>query len=268
MPQPHTPKPMASAPDYSKPHELWLTEPDTLRRLVGTLGIMLPIMLPFFLWLDSIDHTVQHTAPLESMSHYYYTRVSGIFVIVVSLMAIFLLIYKGKTPKEFWLSTIAGIGALLLVMFPTNNIVENICIGVGNCCGDICDAAERQYTTGVLPNNKGRMYFHLIASGIFLLCLALMAFFVFAYSKKEMAEANDTAVLQRMKQRNFIYRLCGTLMVLAVAFVLWGDKLVGADTYKAYHLTFWMETLAVEAFGFSWLLRGDMLLPDKGRAGN
>jgi hypothetical protein len=259
MSQSNPQKPMFSAPDYRTPNELWLTEPDTLRRLVGVLGMSLPWLLIVFLWWDT-----SRGAPLESISHYYFTRVSAVFTTTVSLMAIFLLIYKGQSPKEFWLSTAAGIGALLLVLFPTDNIVDDICIGVGNCCGDVCQAAERQYTAGVLRNSIFRKDFHYIASGVFLLCLALMAFLVFAYSKKEIAAATDAAAIRRMKQRNFIYRLCGVLMVLAVAFVLWGDKIVGDTIYKDYHLTFWMETLAVEAFGFSWLLRGDMLLPDKG----
>lgn len=261
MSEPTTPTPMFSAPNYKKKDELWLTEPDTLRRLVGVLGICLPWLLLVFLWWDT-----NHGTPLESISHYYFTRVSSVFTSTVSMLAIFLLIYKGKTPTEFWLSTTAGIGALLLVLFPTDNIVDNICIGVGNCCGEVCQAAERQYTSGVLRDSLFRRDFHYIASGVFLLSLALTAFFVFVYSKKEMAEAIDAADLRRMKQRNFIYRLCGVLMVLAVAFVLWGDNLVGDTVYKANHLTFWMETLAVEAFGLSWLLRGDMLLPDK--AGN
>ncbi len=259
MPQPNSPAPMFAAPDYKKPNELWLTEPDTLRRLVGVLGMALPWLLILFLWWDT-----DRGAPLESISHYYFTRVGTVFTTTVSMMAIFLLIYKGKTPTEFWLSTTAGIGALLLVLFPTDNIVDNICIGVGNCCGDICQAAERQYTSGVLRDNLFRRDFHYAASGVFLLSLACTAFFVFVYSKKEMADAINAADLRRMKQRNFIYRLCGILMVLAVAFVLWGDKLVGDTVYRDYHLTFWMETIAVEAFGLSWLLRGDMVLPDKG----
>lgn len=255
--------PMFSAPDYKKKEELWLTEPDTLRRLVGVLGMLLPWLLILFLWWDT-----DRGAPLESISHYYFTRVGAVFTSTVSMMAIFLLIYKGKTPTEFWLSTTAGIGALLLVLFPTDNIVDNICIGVGNCCGDVCQAAERQYTAGVLRNSLFRKDFHYIASGVFLLSLALTAFFVFVYSKKEMAAAANAADRRRMTQRNFIYRLCGILMVLAVAFVLWGDKIIGKEAYDLNHLTFWMETLAVEAFGFSWLLRGDMVLPDKGKAGN
>jgi hypothetical protein len=261
-------KKMFSAPDYQKPNELWLTEPDTLRRLVGILGVLLPIMLPFFLWSDT-----GRTAPLESISHYYFTRVCAIFVTVVSLLAIFLLIYKGQTPGEFWLSTLAGIGALLLVMFPTDNIVKGVFLkigrqgienGLGKACDSCINSAESAYTATFLKDSTFRVEFHFIASGLFLLSLALLAAFVFTYTRKEIAGVTDTAVVRRMKQRNLIYRLFGALMVLALVFVLVGDKIVGEATYQLYHLTFWMETIAVESFGLSWLLRGDMLLPHKG----
>jgi hypothetical protein len=79
--------------------------------------IALPVLLYVFLRLDT-----GYARPLESISHYYFTRVSGIFVIVVSLLAIFLIIYKGNHPVDFILSTLAGACALLLVLFPTSNI--------------------------------------------------------------------------------------------------------------------------------------------------
>jgi hypothetical protein len=259
-------KKIFSAPDYQKTNELWLTEPDTLRRLVGILGILLPIMLPFFLWSDT-----GRTAPLESISHYYFTRVSAIFVTVVSLLAIFLLIYKGQTPGEFWLSTLAGIGALLLVMFPTDNIVKGVFLkigrqgienGLGKACDSCINSAESAYTATFLKDSTFRMEFHFIASGLFLLSLALLAAFVFTYDKNEIAEAG-IAVARRMKQRNIIYRVFAALMFLAVVFIKFGDSIVGEATYNLNHLTFWMETIAVESFGLSWLLRGDMLLPHK-----
>jgi hypothetical protein len=247
--------PLYTGPDYNKPHELWLTEPDTLRRLVGVLGMALPWLLILTLWWDN-----GHGVPLESISHYYFTRVSAVFTTTVSLMAIFLLIYKGEHPGEFWLSTLAGIGGLLLVLFPTDNIVDKIAIGTPDCIapGD-CNPSAAQYTAMVLRISSFRTYFHYAASGLFLGCLALLSIWVFAYSKQAIARASPTAA-RRMRQRNLVYRLCGMLMLLAILLVFIGDRLVGKDFYDAYHLTFWLEVVAVESFGISWLLRGDAML--------
>jgi hypothetical protein len=247
---------MFTRPDYSKPGELWLTEADTLRRLVGILGILLPLMLPFFVWIDT-----GHTAPQESISHYYFTRANPVFVIVVSLMAIFLLIYKGESKWEFWFSKLAGIGGLLLVLIPTDNIVDKIAIGTPDCVGNgDCYPDAVKYTVTVLRNSGVRTNFHFAVSGVFLGFLALLSLFVFTYDKGEMAQASCDAARQRMRQRNFIYRACAVLMVLAIVFIkLFED----APWYEPNHLTFWMETVAVESFGISWLLRGDMLMGHK-----
>jgi hypothetical protein len=267
-------KKIFSAPDYKTPDELWLTEPDTLRRLVGILGVLLPIMLPFFLWIDT-----GRTAPLESISHYHFTRVCAIFITVISLLAIFLLIYKGQTPREFWLSALAGIGALLLLMFPTDNIVKGVFLKIGRlepvndlakACDGCINSPESAYTATFLNESIFRKQFHFYASALFLVSLILLIVFVFIYTKKQIkAVGAHTAAARRMKQRNVIYGVCASLMFLAVLFIAFGDLIVGEVTYKLNHLTFWMETIAVESFGLSWLLRGDMLLPDKGnvRAG-
>src|SRR5690242_193817 len=85
--------------DYSKPEEIGLTQQKTLRKLVGVLGMLLPILLGAFLFF--VDG---HWEPLDSISHYYFTRSNGLFIIIVSLLAIFLMVYKGKDPIDFYIS--------------------------------------------------------------------------------------------------------------------------------------------------------------------
>jgi hypothetical protein len=82
---------------YREQSEIWLSRQNTLRKLIGYLGISLPLLLWFFLLID-----MGVTSPLPSLSHYYYTRVSGIFVIIVSLRAVVLLIYKGGDKLELY----------------------------------------------------------------------------------------------------------------------------------------------------------------------
>lgn len=65
------------------------TEQDTLRILVGLLGVFLPLIIWLFVLVDT-----GHTKPISSISHYYYTKGGSAFVITMSLLAVFLMIYK------------------------------------------------------------------------------------------------------------------------------------------------------------------------------
>jgi hypothetical protein len=53
-------------------------------------------------------------------------------------------------------------------------------------------------------------------------------------------------------------------MILAILIIFAGFlKIIPSAFYEKHHLTFWMETVAVESFGFSWLIKGDTFFRDK-----
>jgi hypothetical protein len=230
--------------DYKEDNSIWLTNSLTLRKIIGVLGMAMPLLLFVFLYLDN---GLQQ--PLESISHYYYTRVSGIFVIILSLLAFFLIVYKGKKPIDFYISLLAGVFALLVVLFPTNNITE--------AC---CDSAKK-YAVTFLPVtdlSTFRMYFHYTVAGLFFLCLSYMSFFLFTKSNKPPTERGA-----KKNIRNRIYRTCGVLMLLAILVLFAGSlKIIPQACFKTSSLTFWMETLAIESFGLAWLVKGETLFKD------
>ncbi|MCG9792459.1 hypothetical protein [Flavobacterium algicola] len=227
--------------DFKEDDSIWLTNSLTLRKVIGVLGMFLPLLLYVFLYVDS---GVKY--PLESISHYYYTRVSSIFVVILSMLALFLIIYKGKEPVDFFTSLTAGIFALCVVFFPTGNIT--------NAC---CDAAA-PYSVTKLNESAFREGFHYVSAGIFLVCLAYMSLFLFTKSDKAPSKRGDKKIT-----RNHIYRTCGVLMIVAILVVFAGFlHLIPEPFYTSNHLTFWMETLAVECFGFSWLVKGETLFSD------
>jgi succinate dehydrogenase hydrophobic anchor subunit len=230
--------------DYKEDNSIWLTNSLTLRKIIGVLGMAMPLLLYVFLYFDN---GLQQ--PLESISHYYYTRVSGIFVIILSLLAFFLIVYKGKEPIDFYISLFAGIFALLVVLFPTNNITET-------CCDSI-----KKYAVTFLPVtdlSTFRMYFHYTVAGFFFICLSYMSFFLFTKSSKSPSERGAKKTI-----RNGIYRTCGILMLLAILVLFAGSlKIISASYFKTFPLTFWMETLAIESFGFAWLVKGETLFKD------
>ncbi len=228
--------------DFTDPNTIWLTKQKSLRRLIGILGMSLPFLLYFVLL---IDRGIKF--PMESISHYYFTRSCGVFIIVVSLLAIFLLIYKGVENGDFFLSGAAGIFALCLLLFPTDNIT--IC----------CDAGKTYSVTHLPTQGSFRASFHLISAGIFLSCLAWMSLFIFTKSDKPA----KLRTLQK-RRRNRIYRTCGVLMFLALLVILAGTlNIIHEPFYSLNHITFWMESLAVESFGVSWMVKSEIILKDK-----
>lgn len=227
---------------FSGEETLWLTNTYTLRKIIGLLGMALPLLLFLFLLMSNGP-----THPLESISHYYYTRVSGIFMGILTMLAIFLIIYKGKAPIDLIISCLAGVAALVVVFFPTGNITE------------ICCDTSLPYSVTHLPNSRFRESLHYIAAAIFLGSLAYMSIFLFTKSNR----TKHTCGV-RKNQRNKIYKICGFLMVFALLFIFVAGflKLLPEDFYAQHQLTFWMETLAVESFGISWLTKGEAWLKD------
>lgn len=227
--------------DYEEKNTIWLTNSLTLRKIIGVLGMAMPLLLFILLYFDN---GLQY--PLESISHYYYTRVSSVFVIILSLLAFFLIVYKGKEPIDFYISLFAGVFALFAVLFPTNNITE------------ICGNIAKKYAVTILPKSDFRMYFHYTVADLFFLSLSYMSFFLFTKSNKKPNERGIKKII-----RNRIYRTCSVFILLALLLLFAGSlKIIPSEYFKNYPLTFWMETLAIESFGFAWLVKGETLFKD------
>jgi hypothetical protein len=233
----------ALAPDMTdnnnKPTTL---EQDTLKVLVGLLGVSLPFILWFGIYAYN-DHPAGY-APLQSISHYYYTRMSSWFVVTLSLLAVILIVYRGKSFQDVWLSTVAGLCALLVVLLPTSNLVQT--------CGD----SEHLYSVTYIPPTSAtdlRTKIHFISAGLFLSCLAVISLWRFPKT--------DTSP-QFAKNQTFytwVYRACGVVMLVSLIGILMGshDIILNGDWFDGRlggFGTFVGEAIAVFAFGYSWLL--------------
>jgi hypothetical protein len=223
--------------DFTAEKTLAVTRQSTAQRTIGVLGMLLPFLLIGFLYLDTC-----HFGALESISHYYYTRVNSVLILVVGFLAFFLLIYKGKDPIDFYLSVLAAVGALCLLLFPTGNVSDHF-----------EDIGGVVVTT--LAESRGREIFHYCSAALFFLSLAYMSLFIFTRSNLPTEQRT-----RNKKIRNLIYRLCGVVMIasLVVILVSWLIEDKEVATYDS--LTFWMEVIAVEAFGFSWLTKSEWFL--------
>jgi hypothetical protein len=221
--------------DYSTTGDIALKNQNTLRKIIGTLGMLLPLVLYLFIIIDSNFSTI-----LPSISHYYYTRACGVFVIIISMLSVFLLIYKGEDRKDFIVSAIAGVSSLLLLLFPTDNL----------------PAKFNFVSVTKLNSSDFRTNFHFICAGIFLIALAYMSAFLFTKSKP-----TPHIKGKKKKIRNRIYRTCAAIIILAIITIIVYKKIF-PNIYDNYPVTFWMEVIAVEAFGFSWLVKGKAILDD------
>lgn len=224
--------------EFNQQPDIWLSSTHTLRKLIGILGIALPFLLIFFLSWDT-----GYFAVLPSISHYYYTRVDSLFILVMVLLSVFLIIYKGDDPVEFYASSIAGIFALCVVFFPTGNLCDELCDKLNAYCIFSNTHLKSDWASVRVP-------FHFISAAIFLLALAYMSFVLFS---RRSGQATGKTVLSS----KCIHRMCAIIMVVAMLIVMCGEmEWIPPAFYTAHHGTFWMETIAVISFGFSWLLAG------------
>jgi len=185
---------------------------------------LIGILLPFVLMLGLLLFFNQENTP-ASISHYYYTSMRNVFVGALSAVALFMFFYSGHDILDDWTGNVAGFFAIGVAWFPTTEIVgQNDFIGI----------------------------IHYISAGIFFLSLAVFSLFLFTKTKDELTKTD------RKKTRNKIYITCGIIILLSMIIIAF-YKLLGLPS----NTVFWAETVALVAFGFSWITKGGTLYPDK-----
>jgi hypothetical protein len=181
------------------------------------------ISLPFAL---AIGATILFHEQLiqKSISFYYHTGMRNLFVGALCAVALFLFFYSGYNKWDDWAGNIAGFFAIGVAWIPTTK------------AGDI-DMA------GII---------HYACATIFFVTLALFSIVLFTKKDK-----NPTP--QKIK-RNLIYRLCGYCMLTCLLTILIHEFIPKHNPDNNF--VFWAETIALLAFGISWLTKGGTLYPD------
>ncbi len=199
-----------------------------LRRAIGWLGIL----LPFVLMLGSF---IENCEVQPSISHYYYTNMREIFEGTLFAVSLFLFAYKGYSKLDSMTSNIAGLFCIGIALFSTDMIVG---------------FPSQAYAT-LLFDFENHRTIHLFCAAMFFLTLAYMSIKLFTKTKGEMT--------RQKRNRNIIYTGCGIIMIASVAclgiyFLRNGNPLS--------HIVIICETVALLAFGFSWLIKGETLFKD------
>lgn len=219
----------------------------TLRKTIGWLGILLPIVLFMGNYIISFftDFETDCDPFKSSISHYYYTRMSEIFTGTLCAVSLFLFTYNGHPKKmgekglsDRLLSFLAATFALGVVLFPTS------------AEGAIPCNLRAIVTTSLTGN------IHFTMAALFFVTLAYLSYFNFT-------KTGGLMTTQKMK-RNKIYRICAIVMIASLLFIaIYKLFLKGHSNFlDNIHPVFCLEALALFAFGFSWLTKGEYLLKD------
>ena len=158
-----------------------------------------------------------------SISSYYHTDMHDLFVGLLCAVALFLFSYTGYEKKDNIAGDLAAIFALGVAFFPTSS----------GLVGTI----------------------HLISAVLFFLLLAFYSLFLFT--------KGDPNPTKQKIRRNKLYRICGYVILGAIFIMLLYSIFPGFyDVIRGIKPTFWFETIALWAFGISWLTKGTLLLKD------
>ena len=206
----------------------------TLRRSIGWLGILLPIFLMVYCFTVCNCSMVQ-----DSISQYYHTFSGDMFVGVICAIAVFLFAYNGYDIKDSVACKLAALFAIGVVVFPT--LPES----VSNCYNP---------SNLLFPFSQT---LHLIFAALFFLTLASISIFLFTMT-------DEKNINPRKRARNWIYYICGFIMVaclllIAVYWLLIQKKFPEVENWRP---VFWLETIALIAFGVSWLTKGEVIYKD------
>ena len=199
----------------------------SLRKAVGIIGFALPFVLAFGKIL------LQGPGIQRSISSYYYTDMRNVFVGSLCAIGIFFMTCRGYDLKDRIAGYFACVFAIGVALFPTTPDT---------------DATSRDKLLGAL---------HLSFAALLFLTLAY-------FSLKQFTQTDRDKIPTRRKlQRNTVYRVCG-YTILASIFLMVVTALPPVKTLVAW-LTplFWLESVAVVAFGVAWLTKGETILKDQ-----
>jgi hypothetical protein len=182
------------------------------------------ICLPFLLVIAKLIYN--GTFELEySISDYYDNGTAGdILVGVLFALAFFLVSYRGYAAIDSIAANFGCAFALGVALFPT--------------------------TSG----NKFVHYSHFVFA--VLLFSDFIFFSIYLFRKK-----NPTPTPQKEK-RNAVYLICGIIMIVCIVAIAASELFLTEEVRNKLHPVFWMESLALFSFGFSWITKAEMVFGD------
>lgn len=169
-----------------------------------------------------------------SVSDYYYTGMEGVFVGTLCAMGVFLFSYRGYSKGDNIAANIAAICVIGTALFPTTPANPT-----------------------AIAETIGKV--HIALAALYFITLAYFSLVLFTKSEPSVPPT------RHKRQRNAVYRACGYTMVgMIVALALLAVLPASiADPLEALNPVFWLESVAIIAFGISWFVKGEGILEDE-----
>ena len=202
-----------------------------LRRLIGILGMA----LPFVCILGGFVFAQLKIQP--SISFYYYTNVRDIFVGILVGVSMFLISYRGYEYIDDLISNITGLTGLGIAIFP-------------------CFNATFEKIGFFQLETKVSNIVHTVSAGLFFFLLAVNSIFIFTLTD------NKKKMSKNKIRRNIIYVVCGVIIIISMLFLVILHLKYSQERLDTKIYVFILETIMLEAFGISWLIKGETILKD------
>ena len=231
-----------------------------LAALVGLVAFLLPVALLATTWAG---------CRRESISDYYYATFAGdLFVAGLAIIATFLFAYQADNLWENRLANVAAAAAIVVALFPTQGPgcdAAKDYRGRGNYVNEIAkdatDYAIRAFDADLHPNPPftGASTVHLLAATALFVMLGAFCLGPFRRVVAGKDTAPDGSLTPAKRRRNGIYLasglvILGCVAVLGIAAIAWSETSVAWWTDR--DMTFWLEWVALWAFGLSWAVKG------------
>jgi hypothetical protein len=216
----------------------------TLRKAIGLLGLLLPVLLV----AGSIAFSTCVWPDIQSsISGYYHTIMRDLFVGILCIVAFFLFAYNGYSRVDAIAGKAACVFALGVAFFPTRMDEP-----FTECT---IKPVFATYWTSELLTLDTVSKIHYLSAALLFATFTFFSLVLFTKSKGEQTR-------QKVK-RNLIYRVCGIVMALCIGLLGFYFAFLEQSWLSIYKPVFWLEALALWAFGISWLTKGEFIFKDK-----
>ena len=200
-----------------------------LRKIIGILGMAFPFILSLGAWI------LFQTGMRSSISSYYHTGMRDVFVGTLCVIGFFLLSYKGYQRSDDIAGDLGCLFAVGVALFPTTPDV------------------------GSVSGARIIGFIHLCFATLFFLTLIYFSLFLFTKTDPNKSPSRRKLI------RNKVYKTCGYIMSICIALIVIYYVLPTsiASPLKVCKPVYWLEALAILAFGVSWITKGEAILKDR-----
>ncbi|WP_304224611.1 hypothetical protein [Gracilinema caldarium] len=190
-----------------------------------------------------------------SISAYYHTNMRDLFVGILFMVGLFLISYHGYDKEDNLVTNFSGLFAIGVALFPTI-VPKTTSAAISHAGGSPADVSESALL-GVFqlePELSGTL--HLLWALLFFILLAYNAYFLFT-------KTGDKKPGPQKLKRNIMYRICGILIVASLLGIVFYLTFLQKTVLRLYAPVLILETIALWAFGFSWLVKGETIFRDE-----